>query len=172
MKNEKKERVLSVDGRNGLGGAGRAESGIGMKWYKLLLIILIFGTLDDISKGLQFLTGLIYAAEGLDPSAIYATYPMVKIFDVVYGIVVLLFALFKGYVWWQLKGMKKNVPLLIIVLYVAPVIPSVVYNLCCGFAVGKVFAVVPGILANIAVTSSIVCLSHIYFSKRKHLFVN
>jgi hypothetical protein len=167
-----KERVLSVDGRTGLGGAGRPDPGMGMRWYRFLLIILIFAGLADIANGIQFVTGLIYTYQGLDAAAIYAAYPMIKIYDVIYGIVIFILVVFRAYVWWLLKGMKKKAPFMILFLHGVSVVPNVIYNICCGFAVGRVYGVLPEMFANIAGGVALVSLSYIYFSKRKHLFVN
>ena len=167
-----KQRVLSVDGRAGLGGAGRPDPGMGMKWYKFLVIILILSSFADVSNAVMFITGLIYSMQGFDGVAIYTAYPMIKTYDVVYGIVILFFAVFKIYVWWQLKGMKKKAPFMILLLHGISVVPDVIYNLCCGFAVGRVYDILPELFADIAGGVALVCLSYIYFSKRKHLFVN
>lgn len=172
MKKEiKKQRVLSVEGRNGIGGAGYRDPGIGMRWYKLLIILLIFDALVGAYDAVLYMTGSVHFVLE-DGSTVWMQYPATKIIDITYGIAIIARVVFEIYVWWQLKNKTKKTRNFIMIMYIISYMSNAIYLTCFGFAVNNIVSVGFSIITNIVTCIVMVSLSYIYFSKRADLFEN
>ncbi len=82
-----------------------------MGWYKFLIYFALFaGAFFNACYAVLYMTGNIYKTEQIDPLAVYSLYPSVKAVDIVYGILLLVLAVFMIVTRFQLSGLKKNGP--------------------------------------------------------------
>ena len=66
-----------------------------MGWYKFLIYFALFaGAFLNVCYAVLYMTGSIYETEQIDPLTVYSLYPGVKAVDIVYGILLLVLAVF------------------------------------------------------------------------------
>lgn len=146
-----------------------------MKWYKFLIYFLIWvGAVYNVLYGIIMIRGTHY---GADADMIYSMFEGLKAVDVVFGVLMIAFAVYMIYVRFQLAGYRKNAPALLLIGYGASLAISVIYLAAVfitlsGYGVGLLDLVDASFIVSIVSTGIIVVLTKVYFDKRRHLFVN
>ncbi len=155
-----------------------------MKWYKFLINFMLFfsAALNAIS-GIRVIIGDQYYKNGpIDVAkAVYSQFGALKTVDVVYGIVLIAFALFTLYTRSRLAGYCKNGPKMLLLMYILNFAFAVLYTAAVyitlasyGFSPRLLdFLTTAGAtLLTTAVTSGVMIVINLeYFRNRKHLFV-
>ena len=159
------------------------QNSMPMKWFKFLIYFEMWASaLLNIISGITAFLGKNY---GADSDMIYSMFAGLKVADVVFGAVEILFAVYIIYVRFQLAGFKKNAPGKLLIVYAAPLIASAVYLVVFFILVyngvsamgGSLFDVVDvstfsSMVGSIIGTAIMILLTKTYFDKRKHMFVN
>lgn len=148
-----------------------------MKWFKFLIYFSLFcGALINFVSGIGELTGIIYFTQSggeVTANMIYDVYGSgLKAVDVIYGIILIVFAGFMIYTRFRLAKYKANGPICLYITYGASVVLNLIYSIALLAVTGinQIFA-----SANIsAIISSVVMIfvNYVYFKKRKELFIN
>lgn len=140
-----------------------------MKWFKFLIYFGLFAgaVLNCLSAILQ-ITGAVYegAAE-----VVYIFFPELKFFDIFYTILLLALAVLQIFTRFQLSGFKKNGPKLILIVYSAAAVISLLYGIVASVILHE-FLFNASMIISIIVPVVMVVLNKIYFDKRKDMFVN
>ncbi len=154
-----------------------------MKWYKFLInFMLFFSAAINAINGIRFIIGDQYRDGNLDLSdLVYSQFGALKTVDVVYGIVLIAFALFALYTRSRLAGYCKNGPKMLLLMYILNFAFTVLYTAAVyitlasyGFSPRLLeFLTTDGAtLLTTAVTSGVMIVINLeYFRNRKHLFV-
>ena len=142
-----------------------------MRWHRFLLILLLFAGVLNIIGGMLQLQGYHYASEGLDPKTVYAAFPTLKIADLMYGIASIALGAFAFAVRSRLKNLCVDAPKLLITFFIATTVVSLIYRLW-AFSIMGASAADPSTFSSILGCVVAVVIHSIYYSKRKHLFVN
>jgi hypothetical protein len=144
--------------------------GIGMKWHKVLVFFLWFGAALNLLSGISYLIGGLYSDSLFD---VYAIYPELRLFELVYGVAIIAFGIFQFFMRGRLKGLYKGAPKLLMANYVllivlnvaASVIPAVIapefVDLDYALLIGNVIGCFVGMAINIP-----------YYKKRDIMFDN
>ncbi|MBQ6895235.1 MAG: hypothetical protein IJN40_07065 [Clostridia bacterium] len=148
-----------------------------MVWYKVLIYFSLYASaITGVINGISYLTGYIYAIQSagkIDAYMIYMEYGKgLMITDIVYGIISVVYSLFALVVRSKLAGFKKNAPLYLYIWYGIGAVISFGYAVSIG-----VFGNVPNSYGLMQFPQLIgeavfIWINYIYFSKRKHFFVN
>lgn len=154
-----------------------------MKWYKFLINFMLFfsAALNAIS-GVQLIIGDQYRDGNVDMSGlVYSQFGALKTVDVVYGIVLIAFALFTLYVRSRLAGYCKNGPKMLLLLYILGFAYTVLYTAAVYITLasyGVSLSIVDFLLTDgvtvltTAVADGVMIVINLeYFRNRKHLFV-
>ena len=108
------------------------------------------------------MTGSIYETEQIDPLTVYSLFPGVKAVDIVYGILLLVLAVFMIVTRFQLSGLKKNGPkIAIAIIYAVLISCTTDYMAFDASTVSQ--CVLPIVMAIV---------NKVYFDRRKDIFVN
>ncbi len=147
-----------------------------MKWFHYLIYFALFlDAVVDVSTGLQFVSGSAYYIEtnGLvSAGQVYALYGTgLKVINILYGVIMLLMAVFGIVTRFKLANFKKGAPMMLYILNGADVLIFLIYLI--------VVSMIAGISVNLVDQISLVAgafigfvLNYRYFSKRKVLFCN
>lgn len=161
-----------------------------MNWHVVLIYgVLWLMALMDLINGLKAVFGVEFATtpdggfgivrmyDGSNPQFdLYAQHARIFILD---GVFVLLMCMFIVYVRFQLAGMKRHAPTLLMVVFGLNIAESLVY-------MGAIYAAAPELaklfqantgrsllvnnLGNIVVSAFVAGLTWIYYQRRKELF--
>lgn len=155
------------------------NEGLGMKWYKFLIYFSLFASAFlNFVNGILYISGMIYDIAGSAPGfdsmsqAVYAAYPSLRIADLITGVLYIAVGIFSLVVRSQLAKFKKPAPNSLLVLYAAVLVITVVYTVFVSAVTGVGILSDPTLISNIVTSLAMILLNHIYFKKRKHLFVN
>lgn len=148
-----------------------------MNWYKFLIYFSLYASaISSLLNALGFLTGQIYniqSAGKINAYMIYMQYGNeLLIIDICYGVLSVFFAVFCLITRSKLANFKKSGPICLYMVYVAELVLNLAYPLATAFLAG-----VPGAFGSITITQifmeiAFLYANYIYFSKRKHFFVN
>lgn len=144
-----------------------------MKWFKFLIYFGLFaGAVINLVTGLLTVTGMTYeiSTPGVTAKMVYSYYGNdLKLLDTVYGIVLILLAVFGIVVRFRLAGYKKDGPGLLYTVYGV------------SAAVGLTYAIIVSVLTGVTLDASgfsgiitsvaMIFVNYTYFKKRSHLFV-
>lgn len=141
-----------------------------MNWYKFLIYFALFlGAVSNAFTGIRALTGAQY---GDSSSLVYAYFSSLKTIDIIMGIACLALAVFAIIVRQRLAQMKSDGPKLLLVLYGANVVITVVYILFVMMVVGSQVISLTDILPSIVTSIVMIFINKKYFDNRKHLFIH
>ncbi len=140
-----------------------------MKWFKFLIYFGLFAgaVLNCLSAILQ-ITGAVYEGSA---EVVYIFFPELKFFDIFYTILLLALAVLQIFTRFQLSGFKKNGPKLILIVYSAAAVISLLYGIVASVILHE-FLFNASMIISIIVPVVMVVLNKIYFDKRKDMFVN
>lgn len=144
-----------------------------MKWYNFLIYFsLFFSAVINLGSGIMQITGLNYNISGGDASTVYLYYGAgLKIIDVLFGIFVIVLAVYAVYVRFRLAHFKKNGPMSYYMLLAANAIGSTIYYIVVSFVTG-IMMLDSSTITTLISSIVMLALNVVYFNKRIHLFVN
>lgn len=143
-----------------------------MGWYKFLIYFALFaGAVLNVLSAFTYFTGTVYTVNDIDPLAVYALYPSAKIVDIIYGIALLAMAAFMIVTRFQLSGMKKNGPKMVVSLYIINIALAIIYTVALMF-VTNIFEFDATTAGQCVVPIVMAIVNKVYFDRRKDLFVN
>lgn len=142
-----------------------------MKWFKFLIYFGLFaGALLNLVNGSIQLTGEQY---GGYKEFVYSRFAALQAVDIIFGILLILLAIFGVYTRFQLSSYRRNGPTCLNVLYIANIILSLAY-LIAASALTQINIVELGgasMITSLVVSICMVVVNTIYFKKRSQLFV-
>lgn len=142
-----------------------------MGWYKFLIYFALFaGAFFDLCYSVLYLTGNIYSTVNVDPNLVYSFYPGMKVVDIIYGVLMIAVVAFMVVTRFQLSGMKKNGPKMVIALYIINLVLAIVYAIATSFVTGKM-AFDSSTIVQFVISIVMAIVNKVYFDKRKDLFV-
>ena len=143
-----------------------------MKWFKFIIYVqLFFNAVIFVIQGIQYITGGIY---GVAAPFVYALYGQgLKLLDMLFGVVCIVFAVAAIWLRMRLAGFKKKAPLYYLLYIGIQGVVSVGYSLAVAaitnqFTIGT-FAPLLGTIFGSLMS---LVINYLYFDKRKELFVN
>ncbi len=142
-----------------------------MKWYKFLIYFLLFATaaLNAVSA-VSVLTGAQYEIQNISADIIWSVYPAAKIADMIYGVIVLALVGYLIFTRFALSGYKKYAPWCSSFRYVITAVLSIGYAIACSIIGANAFDA--SLVMSFFISILFAVAEYVYFSKRKHLFVN
>ena len=153
-------------------------AGLGMKWYRVVLVLLIGDVVTCLGYSAVLQTGYIYLYEigksALTPGFIQGLYqaiPLLKFTDVFCGVLEIGFAFLSGIAFYLLKGFKKNAFKVLLLSYILPIlslllrdfIKSICFN---TFNSSFILGLITGLIWPVV----FVIINYLYFKKRAFLF--
>lgn len=143
-----------------------------MGWYKFLIYFALFaGAFFNVCYAVLYMTGSIYETEQIDPLTVYSLYPGVKAVDIVYGILLLVLAVFMIVTRFQLSGLKKNGPKMIVALYGLNIAIAIIYAILISCTTDYM-AFDASTVGQCVIPIVMAIVNKVYFDRRKDIFVN
>ena len=153
-------------------------AGLGMRWYKIVLILLILFLIVNLAYSVCLFTGFIYLYEigenAIVPGFIqtfYQMYPLMKFIDVLCGILEIAAAVFFGITYYMMKGYKRNSLKFLLLSYVLSEsmdrMREIMKLICLGLFNGTKLL---ELLAGLLVPAAFLVINYVYFKKRAFLF--
>lgn len=150
-----------------------------MKWYKFLIYFALFaGAIGNGFSSISYLTGSIWRSYQVTGASLYDVLPAMKVFDMLYGVVLIGLAAWSIVTRSHLAKKRINGPFYLLVLYAANAVFSLVYTLAAaanltGYTGKNMFGSMIGkIIPSLAVSVAMVVVNYLYFDKRRSLFTN
>ena len=141
----------------------------GMKWYKFLIYFALWaGAIVNLIDSLQFFTGSIL---GDDVEILYAYYPLLKVLNLAFALILVTYAVFAIYTRYRLAQFRRNGPACLHALYLVQLAMVLIYWLAGSLILGEWLDLASG-FSDLISSIVILCINIVYFRKRKHLFVN
>ena len=141
----------------------------GMKWYKFLIYFALWaGAIVNLIDSLQFFTGSIL---GDDVEILYAYYPLLKVLNLAFALILVTYAVFAIYTRYRLAQFRQNGPACLHALYLVQLAMVLIYWLAGSLILGEWLDLASG-FSDLISSIVILCINIVYFRKRKHLFVN
>lgn len=143
-----------------------------MNWYKFLIYFALFaGAFFNVSYAVLYMTGKIYETQNVDSMTVYYLYPNVKPVDIVYGILLIALAVFMVMTRFQLSGLKKNGPKMIVALYGINIAMVIVYSIAISCTTDYM-AFNASTIGQCVIPIVMAVVNKVYFDRRKDIFVN
>lgn len=140
-----------------------------MKWYKFLIYFALWaGAIVNLIDSLQFFTGSIL---GDDVEILYAYYPLLKVLNLAFALILVTYAVFAIYTRYRLAQFRQNGPACLHALYLVQLAMVLIYWLAGSLILGEWLDLASG-FSDLISSIVILCINIVYFRKRKHLFVN
>lgn len=140
-----------------------------MKWYKFLIYFALWaGAIVNLIDSLQFFTGSIL---GDDVEILYAYYPLLKVLNLAFALILVAYAVFAIYTRYRLAQFRQNGPACLHALYLVQLAMVLIYWLAGSLILGEWLDLASG-FSDLISSIVILCINIVYFRKRKHLFVN
>ena len=150
-----------------------AKPALPMGWYKFLIYFALFaGAILNVISGVSMLTGTQYAQYGVNAQTIYRFYNGLEGLDMLMGVLFVVLAVLGIVTRFQLAGYKKSGPMLLVALYGANAVVSLIYVIGFSSIVGSDLLGFSSDFSSIAVSVAMAFANYKYFKKRGHLFVN
>ena len=141
----------------------------GMKWYKFLIYFALWaGAIVNLIDSLQFFTGSIL---GDDVEILYAYYPLLKVLNLAFALILVTYAVFAIYTRYRLAQFRQNGPACLHALYLVQLAMVLIYWLAGSLILGEWLDLASG-FSDLISSIVILCINIVYFRKRRHLFVN
>ena len=141
----------------------------GMKWYKFLIYFALWaGAIVNLIDSLQFFTGSIL---GDDVEILYAYYPLLKVLNLAFALILVTYAVFAIYTRYRLAQFRQNGPACLHALYLVQLAMVLIYWLAGSLILGEWLDLASG-FSDLISSIVILCINIVYFRKRKYLFVN
>ena len=146
-----------------------------MKWYKFLIwFALPVSVLMNVVNAKTYLTGGLRIVEkdvALTGEEIYRLYPDVKTLDMVFGILLIIVALYAALTWFCMFKRKKNGPMLLYGVYAINFIMNIAYGSALVSIVGGEL-VMSSVIGMVAGMVFAIWANYKYFTRRQDIFCN
>lgn len=142
-----------------------------MKWFKFIIWVQLFlAALSNLGTGIQGLFGLQY---NMDAELIYQVFPDLKVADTIYGIALILLAVYCIIIRFRLSGYHKDGPMLYLIMLGCNIAFPIIYNIMVTSAMAPYDStdIWTNGAANIVGAAIMLVCNSVYFNKRKHLFI-
>ena len=148
-----------------------------MNWYKFLIIVSLYASsITAFMGGVMYLTGYIYrlqSAGELNAYMIYMQYgKWLLAADIAYGVLSIVYGIFGLVVRSKLANFKKNAPGYLYAWYIMGLIINIGYTVATCIIGTAPISFLAMQLPQFIGETVLIYLNYIYFSKRKHFFVN
>lgn len=142
------------------------EAPMPMAWFKFLIYFSLFAAavLSFISVG----TGITSI---IRDRSVYMSFPGILAIELGYAVFNFGYGIFAIITRFALAGYKKLGPLFLYICYGSSALATLAYSIL-GYVFTNGLYKNPSVIASIAMSVVMIVVNHIYFSKRKHLFVN
>lgn len=156
----------------------RAErENLGMKWFKFIIFAQLFlNALANVGIAIMHLTGGGYTSKGdsIDGDIVYRAFEDLEILDKVYGVLCIVLVVGAIFVRQKLANFKRKSEKYYLLFLVTNVVLAVLY---CGIGTSITQEEIDfwnngSTATNLCLNVVMVGVNVVYFSKRKHLFVN
>lgn len=143
-----------------------------MGWFKFIIYFQLFASaVINAALGITAFTGSHYDGKA---ELVYAFFPGMSAVDKVYGLVLIVLAVFAIIVRFQLAQFKKAGPNLYLLLMLISAVAGLVYIIAVninisGYGVNVEYS---DQISQLVVCVVLLVVNYIYFQKRSHLFVN
>lgn len=156
---------------------GALKNSYPMKWFKFLIYFaLFFGAFLEFCFAISYFTGSIYFSQTngqVSAEMVYGMYGTpLKIWDVIYGLIMLGSAVFSIITRNALAKYKSCGPKYLYILYIAGGVAGLVYNIGVSMITGVSGIFNSSFISSIVSTVIVVWANYKYFSKRDELFNN
>lgn len=148
------------------------RTGPGMGWHKFLIYFSLWAVaVVNLLNSVAFMTGASY---GEMKELVYATFGGLQALNVVYGLCLIAHAVLCVVTRFQLAGLKKLGPKLLMGVYAASLIISIGYNAVAGviLQVGAGVFLDTTTIFHLVTLAVMMAVNYIYYKKRADLFVN
>ena len=145
------------------------DAPVRLGWYKFLIYFALWaGAIVNLIDSLQFFTGSVL---GDDVEILYASYPLLKVLNLVFALLLVAYAVFAIYTRYRLAQFRRNGPACLHALYLVQLAMVLIYWLAGSLILGEWLDLASG-FSDLISSIVILCINIVYFRKRKHLFVN
>ena len=135
-----------------------------MKWYKFLIYFALWaGAIVNLIDSLQFFTGSIL---GDDVEILYAYYPLLKVLNLAFALILVTYAVFAIYTRYRLAQFRQNGPVCLHALYLVQLAMVLIYWLAGSLILGEWLDLASG-FSDLISSIVILCINIVYFRKRK-----
>ncbi len=143
-----------------------------LKWWKFLVYFALFlSAILNLTSGILIMCGMQY---GEGASLLYAVYRNMKALDIIYGLSMMALAGFAILTRQHLYRFKKDGPKMLLVLYGASLILTILYPLLASVIIRRspAYAFTGKFLLQLCLSIVMIVVNKIYFDRRASLFVN
>ena len=145
------------------------DAPVRLGWYKFLIYFALWaGAIVNLIDSFQFFTGSIL---GNDVEILYAYYPLLKVLNLAFALILVAYAFFAIYTRYRLAQFRQNGPACLHALYLMQLAMVLVYCLAGSLILGEWLDLASS-FSDLIGSIVILCINIVYFRKRKHLFVN
>ena len=144
-----------------------------MRWYRFVIRFQLFAAaLFSVVNALNLFSGRVFGIKNSDGlKAVYRVYPELKPLAIIAGIMYLGVAAYDLFVRQQLAEYRKNAPMLYIISIVVSILPYLVFTIGESVVTEGGLGDITG-YAAVVIVLAMLYANYVYFSKRKHMFVN
>ena len=143
-----------------------------MKWHNFLIYFALWaGAVLGAINGFSQITGSVY---GDKTELVYDTFPSLKGFDVLFGVIIIALAVYQIYTRFQLAGYKQDAPKKLTIVYAANFAISVLYLFIVSSATGVPISQLTSesFWGSLAGCVAMIVVNKKYYENRSALFVN
>ncbi len=149
-------------------------SALPMRWHKFLINFALWaGAVGGALMGIVYMTGILYMAQGrgVTPALIYAAFPALRGADIFYGLALIGTGAFEIYTRFALAKFRVKGPTYLTLTYCISAVIPFIYLVLVKFSTGVTPEIAP-LAGSIVSTAIMVVINHVYYNKRRYLFVN
>lgn len=143
-----------------------------MKWFKFIIYFqLFFSALTNVISGVGYLTGNIYATQGLTGDQVYSVLPGLRPVDLIMGAALIVLAVLAIVVRQKLAHYSQGAPAQYLLLLGANVVVPILYMAVASVVLGELLmdaTTVGSLVGNLIMIG----INKVYFDKRAELFVS
>ena len=154
---------------------GNYQQPLSMGWFNFLIYFSLFaGAVMNALSSIQILTGLHYGGT-VERDLVYGMFGGLQVVDIIYGICVLLVAVFGVVTRFSLSGYRSIGPKLLTTLYVLCALVNLFYIISLTVVVDGVVDLtesVATVITQIIISIVMIIINYVYFKKRAYMFVN
>lgn len=148
-----------------------------MNWHKFLVYCLLWaGAALNLIGGILCVTGMQYGS-ALGKELVYRIFPSLKALDIFYGISLILLAPFCAHTAYSMLKLKRGATKRLTMLYVLELAVALIYTIGCILILTKnssaidISSLLINAISTIIGGGIMIAVNHVYYKKRKNLFV-
>ena len=142
-----------------------------MNWYKFLIWVALW-----INAAVNIMSGIQYIRGGAQTEEMLAAFPVLKTFDLFYGVLTVGMGVLALFTRFALANYKRNAPALTVGLFSYGFVISLGYNAAVLSMTASSYEPADLILTGLSVGTSVIMnavligCNYVYFKKRRRLF--